>query len=251
MNNPGWSSMRWRIAWGGRGRTAVLLVGIAAGVLAPSSAGAQPAPPTPKPPVTAAPQAAPAQDADRERLKRIRDKLKTVDPSMVIYLDSRGNVAGAGDPAGVVGRAEQAGKAAHPPALELSGFPKDQYDLIDWAATMLQGKIKPRDAIDPGVPEVPPFDLDIVITTKSKFQPDVVFSHKVHTMWLACENCHDDIFVMKAGANEVTMIKIIKGQYCGKCHNGRIAWAPLYCDRCHSGKSQFSISPSQGGGALP
>lgn len=233
MNNPGWSSMRWRIAWGGRGRTAVLLVGIAAGVLAPSSAGAQPAPPTPKPPVTAAPQAAPAQDADRERLKRIRDKLKTVDPSMVIYLDSRGNVAGAGDPAGVVGRAEQAGKAAHPPALELSGFPKDQYDLIDWAATMLQGKIKPRDAIDPGVPEVPPFDLDIVITTKSKFQPDVVFSHKVHTMWLACENCHDAIFKKKAGGHpEMHMTKIAAGEYCGRCHD-RVAFPLTDCLRCH------------------
>jgi hypothetical protein len=36
------------------------------------------------------------------------------------------------------------------------------------------------------------------------------------------------------------MIKIIKGEFCGKCHNGRIAWAPLYCDRCHSGKSEFT-----------
>jgi c(7)-type cytochrome triheme protein len=81
--------------------------------------------------------------------------------------------------------------------------------------------------------------------------PPVVFPHWFHRIRFKCKVCHEDIFVMKAGANEVTMIKIIKGEYCGKCHNGRIAWAPLYCDRCHSGKSQFSISPSQGGGALP
>ena len=81
--------------------------------------------------------------------------------------------------------------------------------------------------------------------------PPVVFPHWFHRIRFKCKVCHEDIFVMKAGANEVTMIKIIKGEYCGKCHNGRIAWAPLYCDRCHSGTSQFSISPSQGGGALP
>lgn len=79
--------------------------------------------------------------------------------------------------------------------------------------------------------------------------PPVVFPHWFHRIRFKCKVCHDDIFVMKAGANEVTMIKIIKGEYCGKCHNGRIAWAPLYCERCHSGKSQFSITPSEGGGA--
>ncbi|MEO5656863.1 MAG: cytochrome c3 family protein [Nitrospiria bacterium] len=78
--------------------------------------------------------------------------------------------------------------------------------------------------------------------------PPVVFPHWFHRIRFKCKVCHDDIFVMKAGANEVTMIKIIKGEYCGKCHNGRIAWAPLYCDRCHSGKSQFTIAPSEGGG---
>ena len=94
---------------------------------------------------------------------------------------------------------------------------------------------------------------DIIMNRESEKaeMPPVVFPHWFHRIRFKCKVCHDDIFVMKAGANEVTMIKIIKGQYCGKCHNGRIAWAPLYCDRCHSGKSQFSISPSQGGGALP
>lgn len=72
--------------------------------------------------------------------------------------------------------------------------------------------------------------------------PPVVFPHWFHRIRYKCKVCHPDIFVMKAGANEVSMIKIIKGEYCGKCHNGRIAWAPLYCDRCHSGKSEF-IAP--------
>ena len=96
-------------------------------------------------------------------------------------------------------------------------------------------------------------DGDIIMNREAEKaeMPPVVFPHWFHRIRFKCKVCHEDIFVMKAGANEVTMIKIIKGEYCGKCHNGRIAWAPLYCDRCHSGKSQFSISPSQGGGALP
>ncbi len=83
--------------------------------------------------------------------------------------------------------------------------------------------------------------------------PPVVFPHWFHRIRFKCKVCHPDIFVMKAGANPVTMIKIIQGEYCGRCHNGRIAWAPLYCDRCHSGKSRFQIPEAQGipGGAGP
>jgi c(7)-type cytochrome triheme protein len=94
---------------------------------------------------------------------------------------------------------------------------------------------------------------DIIMNREAEAaeMPPVVFPHWFHRIRFKCKVCHDDIFVMKAGANEVTMIKIIKGEFCGKCHNGRIAWAPLYCDRCHSGKSKFTIAPSQGGGALP
>lgn len=70
--------------------------------------------------------------------------------------------------------------------------------------------------------------------------PPVVFPHWFHRIRFKCKVCHPDLFIMKAGANEISMLKIIKGEYCGKCHNGKIAWAPLYCDRCHSGKSEFT-----------
>ena len=73
--------------------------------------------------------------------------------------------------------------------------------------------------------------------------PPVVFPHWFHRIRFKCKVCHPDVFAMKAGANEISMIKIIKGEYCGKCHNGRIAWAPLYCDRCHAGKSEFTAPP--------
>ena len=70
--------------------------------------------------------------------------------------------------------------------------------------------------------------------------PPVIFPHWFHRIRFKCKVCHPDLFIMRAGANEISMLKIIKGEFCGKCHNGKIAWAPLYCDRCHSGKSEFT-----------
>jgi c(7)-type cytochrome triheme protein len=62
----------------------------------------------------------------------------------------------------------------------------------------------------------------------------VVFPHWTHRIQFKCKACHEGIFPMKQGASDITMSAIIDGQYCGTCHNGKIAWDPLYCDRCHS-----------------
>lgn len=76
--------------------------------------------------------------------------------------------------------------------------------------------------------------------------PPVVFPHWFHRIRFKCKVCHPAIFKMRAGSNEINMLKIIQGQFCGKCHNGRIAWPPLYCDRCHSGKSDVVIPKARG-----
>jgi len=68
---------------------------------------------------------------------------------------------------------------------------------------------------------------------KAKVKP-VVFPHWFHRIRFKCKVCHEDIFILKAGANDITMTKIMNGEFCGKCHNGLVAWEPLYCDRCHS-----------------
>jgi len=39
---------------------------------------------------------------------------------------------------------------------------------------------------------------------------------------------------MKAGTADIKMADIFAGNYCGKCHNGEVAFAPTTCDRCHS-----------------
>ena len=62
----------------------------------------------------------------------------------------------------------------------------------------------------------------------------VLFPHWFHRIRYKCKVCHEDIFVMQKGANDITMKKIMDGKACGTCHNGLIAWEPLYCDKCHS-----------------
>jgi len=62
----------------------------------------------------------------------------------------------------------------------------------------------------------------------------VVFPHWTHRIQFKCKACHEGIFPMEKGASDITMSAIIDGQFCGTCHNGKIAWDPLYCNRCHS-----------------
>jgi len=62
----------------------------------------------------------------------------------------------------------------------------------------------------------------------------VVFPHWTHRIQFKCKACHESIFVMQKGASDITMSAIIDGEFCGNCHNGKIAWDALYCDRCHS-----------------
>jgi len=80
---------------------------------------------------------------------------------------------------------------------------------------------------------------DIVINNYSDgagMRP-AVFPHWFHRIRFRCKVCHADLgFKFKAGGNEINMVKIIDGQYCGACHNGNIAWSVENCDLCHSGK---------------
>ena len=65
----------------------------------------------------------------------------------------------------------------------------------------------------------------------------VVFPHWFHRVRYSCKSCHSDLGIkFKAGGNDITMVKIIDGQYCGACHNGNVAWSVEQCDLCHSGK---------------
>jgi c(7)-type cytochrome triheme protein len=65
----------------------------------------------------------------------------------------------------------------------------------------------------------------------------VVFPHWFHRVRFRCKVCHADLgFQFKAGGNEINMLKIIDGQFCGACHNGELAWSVENCNLCHSAK---------------
>ena len=79
---------------------------------------------------------------------------------------------------------------------------------------------------------------DVVINSysdKAGVRP-VVFPHWFHRARFTCKVCHADLgFKFKAGGNDMNMLKIIDGQFCGACHNGDIAWSIENCNLCHSG----------------
>jgi c(7)-type cytochrome triheme protein len=80
---------------------------------------------------------------------------------------------------------------------------------------------------------------DVVINNYSdaaNMRP-VVFPHWFHRIRYRCKVCHADLgFKFRAGGNEINMLKVIDGQYCGACHNGEIAWSIENCNMCHSAK---------------
>ena len=80
---------------------------------------------------------------------------------------------------------------------------------------------------------------DVVINEVSEEagMSPVVFPHWFHRIRFRCKVCHADLgFKFEAGGNDISMLKIIDGEYCGACHNGNVAWSVENCNLCHSGK---------------
>ncbi len=74
--------------------------------------------------------------------------------------------------------------------------------------------------------------------TRSSTHPPVVFSHWVHRRFFTCRVCHFELnFELKTNKTEITEAKIRKGEYCGACHNTKIAFGinDSTCRICHSG----------------
>ncbi len=152
-----------------------------------------------------------------------------------IYLGSDGKPAGMGNPENPVSEAYKIGMSERPAALAGAGLPKDRFGLVDWVAVVEKGEIDPVGSLDPKKPDVPPFDMDVIIAAKGDFVNDVMFPHDIHTYWLGCENCHPAIFVMGKGKNKMSMAEIAEGKWCGRCH-GKVAFPLTDCARCHTEK---------------
>lgn len=117
------------------------------------------------------------------------------------------------------------------PVVALKEFPRDRRQQVDWVQALNQGLIEPRADLK-GESKIKELDMDIVMKN-TQFMPWVRFPHIVHTRWLACSNCHPNIFIPKEDANPISMNKVLRGEYCGVCHD-KVAFALFICERCHS-----------------
>ncbi|MBF0379728.1 MAG: hypothetical protein HQL69_01845 [Magnetococcales bacterium] len=117
------------------------------------------------------------------------------------------------------------------PAQSLSSIPLGRWGEVDWMRALNEKIINPRADIS-GDAKMQILDLDIIMKD-TKSMPYVRFPHKSHTQWLACKNCHPDIFIEKIGANNIKMDDVFKGRFCGACH-GRVSFSSYVCQRCHS-----------------
>ncbi|MEK6838101.1 MAG: c(7)-type cytochrome triheme domain-containing protein, partial [Nanoarchaeota archaeon] len=192
---------------------------------------------TPAATPTAAPTATPAATpppATAEK-KEVSPILDPTDRTSVIYLGTTGVLAGTGDPvkSGPPSEAARVGAAWHPTAMATVLLPKDKYGLVDWAKAAKQDLIKPKAGFTPEEEEDEIImDLDVVIEAKSDFVNDVVYPHYIHTWWLSCSVCHPAIFIPSKGANNMTMVEISRGKFCGRCH-GKVSFPLTDCFRCH------------------
>jgi len=118
------------------------------------------------------------------------------------------------------------------PAEALSQLPAaNAGNQVDWVKALREGKIQPRTRIDSSPPSRTR-ETDVIMK-RTGDMPFVRFPHRAHTEWLDCTNCHEAPFASKPGATPVTMLAILQGEYCGRCH-GAVSFPLTECARCHS-----------------
>lgn len=117
------------------------------------------------------------------------------------------------------------------PTEAMAKFPRDRREEVDWVKALDRGFIEPRADLK-GQNQMMTMDLDIVMKN-TQFMPWVKFPHLAHTKWLDCSNCHPNIFIPQENANPISMNKVLRGEYCGVCHD-KVSFSLFICERCHS-----------------
>ncbi|MEN8256237.1 MAG: c(7)-type cytochrome triheme domain-containing protein [Thermodesulfobacteriota bacterium] len=72
----------------------------------------------------------------------------------------------------------------------------------------------------------------------------VFFSHWSHRSKYTCRVCHWELgFAFKAGGTDMTESDNRNGLFCGKCHDGKVAFGHSqgHCQRCHTGTRASSF----------
>ena len=116
-------------------------------------------------------------------------------------------------------------------------LPKERFgNGIDWEKSEELGLIKPASLLE-GVSiqrKSLVVQKDFALNAKVEGMPNIIFSHKKHTVWNGCELCHPDIFMgVKRGTVKYSMVDISEGRSCGVCHT-TVAFPLTDCQRCHS-----------------
>lgn len=116
-------------------------------------------------------------------------------------------------------------------------MPRERFgNGINWELAEEKGLISPADHLDGISVARNPLAVqkDFSLATKLEGMPEIIFSHKKHTVWNGCELCHPDIFLgVKKGATKYSMIDLFQGKYCGVCHD-KVAFPQADCQRCHA-----------------
>ncbi len=126
---------------------------------------------------------------------------------------------------------QQPAEALRPLAPDTAG------NQVRWVDALEKGQISPRAALRPGTPIR--IREDDILLNRNGGTPMVRFPHRAHSLWLDCSNCHDKLFLPKAGANRLSMFQILQGEQCGVCH-GAVAFPLTECSRCHNTLRQRS-----------
>ncbi|HKK02036.1 MAG TPA: cytochrome c3 family protein [Desulfuromonadales bacterium] len=85
------------------------------------------------------------------------------------------------------------------------------------------------------------------ITFKGSSFGKVTFSHKKHTAMFGCKECHPKRFIAGPGNKTFTMAEMDKGEACGGCHNGSMAFSVKKdCESCHNNHAVTFKAPSMG-----
>jgi c(7)-type cytochrome triheme protein len=118
-----------------------------------------------------------------------------------------------------------------------ANLPKERFgNGIDWEKSEELGLIAPADFVQ-GISirrSSLAVQKDFALNPKLESMPNIIFSHKKHTVWNGCELCHPELFVgVKKGTSHYTMVDIFEGRSCGACHS-TVAFPTMDCQRCHS-----------------
>lgn len=110
---------------------------------------------------------------------------------------------------------------------------RDSTGGVDWNVALMEKRIAPRAASSAQRVEQPVLDLDVEMKPRSQPAITTVFSHTIHTKWLACGSCHPRLFPAQIPPEAKDTSELHSRRYCGACH-GTVSFGMIgACGRCH------------------